>query len=149
MTAVRHAPVALLLLVTLVSRTNAAEGDRVDFERHVMGLFSKTGCNAGNCHGSFQGKNGFRLSLFGYDPARDHAALTHDLLGRRLNPVDPDNSLLLLKATGRTPHEGGARFAVDSWQSPLFRSWVAAGAPWRPGSGTVAGLALNAPDYLF
>ena len=60
----------------------------VDFERHVMGLLSKVGCNAGSCHGSFQGKNGFRLSLFGYEPAMDFANLTRDNLGRRVNVVE-------------------------------------------------------------
>src|SRR5215471_13596948 len=83
---------------------------KVDFERHIMGLFSKMGCNSGSCHGSFQGKNGFRLSLFGFDPDKDYNALTRDNLGRRINPVDPEHSLLLLKATGQVPHEGGARF---------------------------------------
>ncbi len=123
--------------------------EAVDFERHVMGLFSKAGCNNGSCHGSFQGKGGFRLSLFGYDPAKDFAALTRDLLGRRLDPVNPDSSLLLLKATGRMPHEGGVRFSKDSWQYQLFRAWVAAGAPWAPGRGTVTALRLDAPEYLF
>src|SRR6266513_51394 len=88
----------------------------VDFERHVMGLFSKAGCNNGSCHGSFQGKGGVRLSLFGYDPAKDFTPLTRDLLGRRIDAVEPDQSLLLLKATGRTPHEGGVRITPDSWQ---------------------------------
>ncbi|HEY1380719.1 MAG TPA: hypothetical protein VGF55_28210, partial [Gemmataceae bacterium] len=87
----------------------------VDFERHVMGLFSKAGCNNGSCHGSFQGKGGFRLSLFGYDPAKDFHTLTRDLLGRRIDPVEPDKSLLLLKAAGRMPHEGGVRITPDSW----------------------------------
>ena len=54
--------------------------EKVDFERHVMGLFGKAGCNNGSCHGSFQGKNGFWLSLFGYEPERDFAALTRELL---------------------------------------------------------------------
>src|SRR4029079_4618533 len=80
---------------------------QVDFERHVMGLLSKTGCNAGSCHGSFQGKNGFLLSLFGYEPSFDHAALTRDNLGRRVDVLHPENSLLLLKATGATRHDGG------------------------------------------
>src|SRR5262249_43168848 len=65
---------------------------QVDFERHVMGLLSKAGCNSGSCHGSFQGKNGFRLSLFGYEPAMDFAGLTRDNLGRRVNIVKPDES---------------------------------------------------------
>src|SRR5438067_3928975 len=110
----------------------------VDFERHVMGLFSKAGCNNGSCHGSFQGKGGFRLSLFGYDPAKDFNTLTRDVLGRRIDAVEPDKSLLLLKAAGRMPHEGGVRITPDSWQYALLRSWVAAGTPWHPGSGSVA-----------
>ena len=88
---------------------------QVDFERHVMGLLSKAGCNSGSCHGSFQGKNGFRLSLFGYEPAMDFADLTRDNLGRRVNVVKPDESLVLLKATGQTAHDGGMRFGKDGW----------------------------------
>ena len=82
----------------------------VDFERHVMGLLSKAGCNSGSCHGSFQGKNGFRLSLFGYEPAMDFAGLTRDNLGRRVNLLKPDESLILSKATGSVAHDGGMRF---------------------------------------
>src|SRR3954468_21729492 len=80
---------------------------QVDFERHVMGVLSKAGCNAGSCHGSFQGKNGFRLSLFGYDAEKDLLALTRAQGGRRTNLLEPDQSLMLLKAAGRVPHEGG------------------------------------------
>src|SRR5262245_3443354 len=105
----------------------------VDFERHVMPVFSKTGCNSGSCHGSFQGKNGFRLSLFGYDPDKDFAWLTRDNLGRRLNAVNPDDSVLLTKATGRIPHEGGVRLAAGSWQHRILREWIASGAHWQKG----------------
>jgi hypothetical protein len=122
--------------------------ETVDFERHVMGLFSKAGCNNGSCHGSFQGKGGFRLSLFGYDPAKDFNTLTRDVMGRRIDSVEPDKSLLLLKATGRIPHEGGVRITPDSWQFALMRSWVVRGAKWRAGSGTVTGLAIDASEYL-
>src|SRR5437764_10538780 len=79
--------------------------EKVDFERHVMGLFGKAGCNNGSCHGSFQGKNGFRLSLFGFDPDKDYNALTREIQGRRIDLINPDNSLLLRKATGAIPHE--------------------------------------------
>ena len=89
-----------------------------------MGLFGKAGCNNGSCHGSFQGKGGFRLSLFGYDPAKDFNTLTRDVMGRRIDPVEPDKSLLLLKATGQVPHEGGVRVAPDSWQFAVLRAWV-------------------------
>src|SRR5438046_5515822 len=110
---------ALVLSLPVSAAVNLPNGgrvDRVDFERHVMGLFGRMGCNAGSCHGSFQGKGGFRLSLFGYEPARDYLALTRDVLARRLNPVDPDRSLLLLKATGQIAHGGGVRFGKGSWQ---------------------------------
>jgi hypothetical protein len=116
---------------------------RVDFERHVMGLLGRLGCNAGACHGSFQGKGGFRLSLFGYDPGHDHAALARDLMGRRVNLQDPDRSLCLLKPTGQVAHGGGRRFAVGSWQYRLLREWVAGGARWRKGSGNVADMQIT------
>ncbi len=78
---------------------NGAEVREVNFERHVAGLLGKLGCNAGSCHGSFQGQGGFRLSLFGHDPEKDFLALTRDALGRRVHPAQPDRSLVLLKAT--------------------------------------------------
>lgn len=136
------APAAVLL-------PNHSTVRRVDFERHVMGLFGRMGCNSGSCHGSFQGKGGFRLSLFGYDPAKDYVALTRDDLGRRLDPVDPDHSLLLLKATGRMPHGGGPRFAPDSWQYRVFREWIVSGARRTPGSGEVTAIAIDPPEYAF
>src|SRR5271157_4980098 len=80
---------------------------RVEFDRHVASLFGRLGCNAGSCHGSFQGRGGLNLSLFGHDPARDFDALTHGAQGRRVNVLEPDRSLVLLKATGQVPHEGG------------------------------------------
>src|SRR5947207_13262925 len=92
----------------------AARESKVDFERHLMGLFGRMGCNSGSCHGSFQGKGGLRLSLFGYDPEKDFQALSRDVQGRRINRIDPDSSLLLLKAIGAVEHGGGRRFARDS-----------------------------------
>jgi hypothetical protein len=112
-----------------------------------MGLFGRLGCNAGACHGSFQGKNGFRLSLFGYDPAKDHAALTRDVYGRRINPVDPDRSLLLLKATGQVAHGGGRRFSRGSWQYRMLREWIATGARWNKGQGAVAELTVSPGEF--
>src|SRR5439155_5776160 len=116
---------------------NQGSVQRVDFERHVMGLFGRAGCNSGSCHGSFQGRGGFRLSLFGYDPEKDYDALTREAMGRRLDPVDPDHSLLLLKATGQVPHGGGRRFGRDSWQYQVLRDWVVGGARRQKGSGDV------------
>jgi hypothetical protein len=123
--------------------------NKVDFERHIMGLFGRAGCNAGSCHGSFQGKGGFRLSLFGFEPARDYFALTRDSLARRINPVNPDQSLLLLKATGQVEHGGGVRFGKDSWQYKVIREWIAAGAPWQPGSGEVKSVRISPAEFAF
>jgi len=120
---------------------------QVDFERHIMGLLSKTGCNLGSCHGSFQGKNGFRLSLFGYLPEFDYAALTRDNLGRRVNTQEPDESLLLLKAAGRMAHEGGMRFGKENWVYNIFREWIAQGATFTPGSGAIKDMQVSPPDF--
>jgi Protein of unknown function (DUF1549)/Protein of unknown function (DUF1553) len=132
--------------VTLPDNTTV---DKVDFERHLMGLFGRMGCNGGGCHGSFQGKGGFRLSLFGYEPDKDYFALTRDVMGRRINPLDPDRSLLLLKATGQVPHGGGVRFGKDSWQYRLFREWIVSGTPWKPGSGDVARVLITPSEVAF
>jgi hypothetical protein len=123
--------------------------EKVDFERHVMGVFGRVGCNSGSCHGSFQGKNGFRLSLFGYDPEKDYLALTREAEGRRTNPRDPDASLLLLKATGQVNHGGGPRFNKDSWQYKLLREWIADGAQWTKGSGEVKAITVTPTEYAF
>ena len=123
--------------------------EKVDFERHIMGLFSKAGCNNGSCHGSFQGKNGFRLSLFGFDPDKDYAALTREIQGRRIDIQHPDQSLLLQKATGITRHDGSVRFSKDSWQYRIFREWIADGAPRIKGSGDVSDIEINPKEYVF
>lgn len=121
--------------------------EKVDFERHIMGIFGRAGCNSGSCHGSFQGKGGFRLSLFGYEPEKDFIAVTRDSQGRRINSIDPDNSLLLLKATGAVEHGGSARFARDSWQYKVVREWILRGAQGSAGSGEVKRVTIT-PDQL-
>lgn len=134
-------------LATAVDLPTGGKLEKVDFERHVMGLLSKTGCNSGSCHGSFQGKNGFRLSLFGYEPNADHGWITRDNLGRRVDTQSPDQSLFLMKAAGKMPHDGGMRFGQQSWQYRVFREWIAAGAKHTPGSGEIKDLSVSPPDF--
>ena len=98
-----------------------------------MPILTRAGCNAGGCHGKADGQNGFHLSLFGYDPEGDYQALTREAGGRRLSRLDPEASLLLRKATGRTPHGGGPRLAADSAEYRTLLAWIAAGAPERRG----------------
>ncbi len=123
--------------------------ESADFERHIMGLLGRAGCNGGSCHGSFQGKGGLRLSLFGYEPEKDFLAITRDTSARRINPIDPDNSLLLLKATGQVEHAGGMRFSRDSWQYNVFRDWIARGAPSSNGQGEVKKVTVTPEEIAF
>jgi hypothetical protein len=137
-----------MALAAPVKLPNGQSLGQVDFERHVMGLLSKAGCNGGGCHGSFQGKNGFRLSLFGYEPSVDFTAMTRDNLGRRVNSTAPDESLLLLKASGRMPHEGGVRFGKESWMYDVFAEWLRGGATWTKDSGQIADVMVTPRDFL-
>src|SRR5215831_5260766 len=143
-------PLALSLPASAaVTLPNGGRVEKVDFERHVMGLFGRAGCNSGSCHGSFQGKGGFRLSLFGYDPDKDYSPLTRESFGRRIDPVNPDRSLLLMKPTGQVDHGGGMRFGRGSWQYRLLREWIADGATRKKGHGDIAGIAITPPELAF
>src|SRR5262245_66253960 len=86
----------------------------LSFTNDILPVLSKLGCNSGSCHGKAIGQNGFRLSLFGFDPAFDYQSLVHESRGRRVSPAAPDDSLILLKAAGGMAHGGGVRFAADS-----------------------------------
>jgi hypothetical protein len=105
-----------------------ADAPRVSFQHDIVPLLTRAGCNAGACHGTPQGKNGFRLSLRGYDTRLDYQSLTRDAQGRRINRLQPDASLILLKATAQVPHEGGRRFDRADSGYALLRQWIAQGA---------------------
>ncbi|HZY89436.1 MAG TPA: DUF1549 domain-containing protein [Gemmataceae bacterium] len=110
-----------------VKVTGQKEKYEVSFVRDVMPTLSRMGCNAGTCHGAQAGKNGFKLSLRGYDPEFDHRALTDDLWGRRFNRAAPDQSLMLLKPAGAVAHVGGALTQPGEPYYELLRAWIAAG----------------------
>src|SRR2546426_990832 len=107
----------------------AASENGVSFRNDVMAVLSKAGCNAGTCHGNKNGKGGFKLSLRGQDPDVDYVALTRDLFARRANPLEPEQSLILLKPTTQVAHEGGSRFKEGSQEYEIFRCWIAQGMP--------------------
>lgn len=110
----------------------------IDFIRDVNPLLSRLGCNGGMCHGAQKGKNGFKLSLRGYDPVEDVRALSDDLRSRRLNTAAPEASLMLLKTLGVVPHEGGVLLTSDSVYHETLRSWIAQGAKLQADSKKVA-----------
>src|SRR5262245_19338695 len=105
-----------------------------DFQRHVVPLLGRLGCNGRACHGSFQGQGGFRLSPFGYDVPADPEALRGGE-SPRANVDDPPASLMLQKPTRTVSHKGGKRLEVGSWQYHLLRNWIRAGAPAAKSSG--------------
>lgn len=105
-----------------------ATSSAVSFRNDIMAVLSKAGCNAGPCHGNQNGKAGFKLSLRGEDAEFDLGALTRDMFARRVDPANPDQSLILLKATAQLAHEGGLRFRTNSPEYAMVRRWIADGA---------------------
>ncbi len=112
---------------------NAGVNPSPSFRNDIEPALMKAGCNSGACHGSAQGKNGFRVSLFGFDPSMDYINLTRDNRARRLNAGSPDDSLMLTKATGQVDHEGGERFEENSALYATIHRWIADGAKNDPG----------------
>ncbi len=99
------------------------------FRNQVIPVLTKMGCNQGACHGALAGKNGFKLTLRGYDPDVDYDTLTRQSAARRVSMADPEASLILLKPTFSIPHAGGKRFAKDSLEYRVISEWITAGTP--------------------
>ena len=102
--------------------------DGPHFVREIVPALTKAGCNAGACHGSFQGRGGFRLSLLGFDPAADYEAIFKEARGRRVSLASPASSLLLKKASGVVPHGGGRRIELDSEPYRILQTYLSQGA---------------------
>jgi hypothetical protein len=119
-------------IVAKVSVKDANADRPISFKLDVMPVFMRWGCNSGACHGAARGKDGFRLSLFGFDPDGDHFRLTREITGRRVNLALPNESLLIEKGTGKVPHTGGKRFSEgDEYHQTIVR-WLEAAAPNDP-----------------
>ena len=125
--------VAVFLWTVMCSAMSVAraESGPVDFERDILPIFTRFGCNSGSCHGKQAGQNGFKLSLLAFDADFDFDALTKEGRGRRIFAVDPERSLLLSKPTGRNPHGGGKRLEPDGPEYRRLLSWIRAGMPRR------------------
>ncbi len=120
----------------------------VDFIREVNPIMSKVGCNQGTCHGSANGKNGFKLSLRGYDSVYDYRALVDDISGRRFNRSEPSQSLMLLKPTQGVPHEGGFLFDEESRYYKVLEQWIAEGCQYKDDAARVTGIEIYPPTPL-
>ncbi len=112
-----------------VTITNSATERPISFKLDVMPVFTKAGCNQGACHGTSRGKDGFHLSLFGFDPDGDYFRLTREQIGRRVNLAIPEESLIVRKGLGAVQHTGGVRFGTNSGLYQTLIAWLTAGAP--------------------
>jgi hypothetical protein len=138
---------SLLLCAVLFAGSESAlaqEPRRFNFENDIVPILSKFGCNASGCHGKAEGQNGFKLSVFGFDPAADYAALTQEGRGRRVVPTVPERSLLLAKASGSVPHGGGVRIWRGTDEYRTLHEWIAAGLPFgSPADPHVVSIAVT------
>lgn len=131
----RRLCLSVVAVVVSLPVSGAEIENHVSFVNEVMPVLSKAGCNVGVCHAKAGGgQKGFQLSLLGFEPAEDYESLVKDGHGRRLFPAVPDQSLLLRKASGQTPHGGGIRLAQDSVGYATLRRWIEQGTPFSTDS---------------
>src|SRR5271169_2737376 len=142
--------VKLVLITSLLAAPLLAQTPpKLTFLRDVAPILNKTGCTAGPCHGAAKGKNGFKLSLRGYDPQFDYEALLYDLSGRRFNRADPGKSLMLAKPAQEIAHGGGLRFEKDSDYYKTIYNWIAQGVPFGdPATDSVVEMRVE-PNEIF
>ncbi|MEE2936743.1 MAG: DUF1549 domain-containing protein [Planctomycetota bacterium] len=132
---------AIKITASSASPINAEHG-AVDYIRDVTPVLSRLGCNAGTCHGAQKGKNGFRLSLRGYDPVFDIRALTDDLAARRISASAPEQSLMLRKPLGLTPHQGGVLMSAGDPNHTILRRWISDGSKVNLNAPRVKGVEI-------
>src|SRR5262249_12053717 len=133
-----------------VEVTDANAAPPLRFRNDVLPILTRAGCNTGKCHGAASGKDGFRLSLFGYDPAGDHYRLTREMPGRRINLASPEDCLLVSKATGNVAHAGGKRIDAESEQFQTLITWLVDGAPADPPETPLpTGIGVFPPRAIF
>src|SRR5580693_2042368 len=138
-----------LVLSASLAAAPLAAAESVTFLRDVAPILNKTGCMSGPCQGAAKGKNGFKLSLRGYDPQFDYQALLYDLSGRRFNRADPGKSLMLAKPSQEIAHGGGLRFEKDSDYYKTIYNWIAQGVPFGdPAKDTVVEMRVE-PKEIF
>ncbi len=144
----QRVPTSQTMILDAPTRFEDIGSETPDFQRHVIPLLGKLGCNGRACHGSFQGQGGFALSMFGYDFQNDHRALLAE--GEtRVVPNDPDSSLAILKPSGHVDHEGGLLLEEDTWQFNLLYSWINSGAKTNANPHELYKVEVEPAEVLF
>ena len=138
---------ALALAAIGVGPSYGAE-ERLDFQTRILPILTKAGCNAGKCHGAAVGQGGFRLSLLGYDPLQDHAHITRERSGRRVDVDTPARSLILRKATAELEHDGGRPIKRKSAAYQALTQWIASGALFGSRDLRVTRIAVEPTEIL-
>src|SRR5215467_8605442 len=140
----------LLLLAAAPFRgaDGAPAAPKLSFTNDIVPIFTKAGCANSNCHGSIRGQAGFKLSLFGYEPQLDYQAIVKDLDGRRIDPKNPQQSLILRKPTSVIPHGGGERFKVGSLEYNGILEWIQQGADYDTGAPKLQKLRVRPEELL-
>lgn len=137
------------IALTFFAGASLLAGAEVDFLHDITPLLSRFGCNGSACHGKAEGQNGFKLSVFGNDPAADHKAIVQESRGRRISFASPDASLLLNKITGEKGHSGGVRIPAGSRAHGLIKQWIHAGGPFDTGArSALTQLRLEPPGKI-
>ncbi|MBL8795309.1 MAG: DUF1549 domain-containing protein [Planctomycetia bacterium] len=136
--------------LTVAVRVEGSDQPRLfNFNNDIIPLLARFGCNTSGCHGKANGQNGFKLSVFGFDPEADYAALVKESRGRRIFPEAPEFSLLLRKASGQLAHGGGTKIAPGSAEYETIRGWIAAGMPYGSASDpTVASIRVEPAERV-
>ncbi len=119
------------------------------FLKDIAPILDKQGCSAGLCHGKFGGQGGLNLSLLTLNPESDYEPIVHHNRGRRINLLEPEQSLLYLKPTGQIPHEGGMRFEPNSDEAETILKWISAGAPFSPDEPRLEKLEIEPNETTF
>ncbi|MBM3724849.1 MAG: DUF1553 domain-containing protein [Acidobacteria bacterium] len=122
---------------------NAPSAVAINFDPDIISILTTKGCNSSNCHGAIAGKNGFKLSLFGYDPQADHEMIVRQHGGRRISPDQPEQSLLLRKPSFAVPHGGGKVLPPDTHDYETLLAWLRQGAPAASTGPRVARIELH------
>ncbi|HTI49481.1 MAG TPA: DUF1549 and DUF1553 domain-containing protein, partial [Planctomycetaceae bacterium] len=131
-----------------VEVTGLRQPTPISFEHEIVPILTKARCNSGGCHGKADGQNGFKLSVFGFDPPADHAALVKEARGRRVVLTAPAQSPLILKAAALVPHGGGRKIAVESLHYRRLARWIAEGAPFVEGTAPIVALQIEPAEAL-
>ncbi|MBT4845025.1 MAG: DUF1553 domain-containing protein [Planctomycetaceae bacterium] len=114
-----------------VSITDAQIRQPLSFTNDIIPILSRYRCNTSGCHGKAEGQNGFKLSVFGFDPLADYRAITMEARGRRIFPAAAEMSLLMQKMSGDLPHGGGILIPSSRAEYRKITEWIAAGVPWE------------------